>query len=179
MVIRTERGVVAVRLIALAVLFGAFALFLWVMLPPKYVPWGVAAVVVTWLYLTRSLLYIFVTGTAFILTERGLLAHIGSVDFVAWDEIESARIAYHGAVDIDLDVSDMETVLARLSVVRRALLRSSIKQGGKPGLAASFGEGGAVRLLDLIQQRIDLRDTGRAGSTKPLPARPLFEELDP
>ncbi|MEX2152555.1 MAG: hypothetical protein WD825_04400 [Gemmatimonadaceae bacterium] len=171
--IRTARTVVAVRLIILAILFGAFALFAWVMLPPKYALWGVAAVIMTWLYLVRSLLRIFVTGTAFVLTDRGLLAHVGSVDFVAWEEIEDARIAMHGAVEgIDLDVNDVEAVVARLSVVRRALLRSHIRQGGKLGLAASFGVGGAEYLLELIRQRINLREGDVA---KPARARYSLE----
>jgi hypothetical protein len=59
---------------------------------------------------------------------------------------------------IKLDLGDIETVLARLSVFRRALLRWYIKlYGEKPNLYASFGEGGAKRLLQLIRQRIDVR----------------------
>ena len=186
MVIRTERRVVAIRLIVMAVLFGAFSVFLWVMLPKQYVPWAIAFGALTWLWVCGHLLRMLATGTAFILTDRGLFAHIpgfdiGAVDFVAWDEIDNANIVSHGGPDVvELELRDIQTVLARQSAFRRAFLRSTFKQHGwKTSLFASFGEGGAARLLQLIQPRIAVRDAGRAGRTKPLPARPLVGGLDP
>lgn len=156
MVIRTERKVVAFRLILSAVIMAAIAGSLYLEVPEEYSPWVVGFVVVGWLCFVSSLLRIFATGTAFILTDRGLLAHVGDIDFVAWGEIENAHIVSGGGPEvIKLDLRDSETVLARLSVFRRALLRWYIKRyGEKPSLYASFAEGGAVRLLPLIQQRI-------------------------
>jgi hypothetical protein len=175
-VISTARTVVGLRLALLGVVFGAFALFVWIMVPEKYAPWAVAFVVLAWLYLVRSLLHIFITGQALVLNDRGLLAHVGSVDFVAWSEIDNAHIVADGPGDwIELDVNDVEAVLSRLPVHRRAFLRWHIKQGGKPGVASSFGEGGSSLLLELIRARVG---PGRGGAASPMDARPSLESPD-
>jgi hypothetical protein len=164
MVIRTERKVVVFRLMLSATIMGALSIWLYLKVPEEYSPWAVGFVAVMWLYVVRPLFRIFATGTAFTLTDRGLLAHVGDIDFVAWGEIEKAYIgSYGGAGVIKLDLRDIGTVLARLSVFRRALLRWYIKlYGEKPNLYASFGEGGAERLLQLIRQRIDVRKNSKA-----------------
>jgi hypothetical protein len=171
-VIRTDRRAVLFRLLLSAVLIGAISFTLWIVAPGKYFPWLLGGVVVMWLYLVGSLLRVFVTGTAFVLTERGLLAHVGDVGFVAWDEIDNARIDSSGVVEtIELDLNETQAVLGRLSVLRRVLLRWYIKNGGLPSLAASFGEGGAEHLLALMRPRIN---PSRGDIARPVHARPSF-----
>ena len=126
-------------------------------LPKEYFPWVFGFWAAFFLFFVRPLFRILITGTAFTLTDRGLIANIGDIDFVAWSEIENATIGnYGGAKLITLDLRDIDTVVARLPWLRRIYFGWYFKSyGGKPNLYASFGEGGADRLLQLIRQHID------------------------
>ena len=164
--IKSERKVVVFRLIVSTVIVAALSVWLYFYVSEKYFPLAIGFVWATWLYVTKSLLRVLVTGIAFILTDKGLIAYVGDIDFVAWDEIESAYTgSVGGAKVVQLDIRNIDTVLARLTMFRRHILRWYMaNSGGKPNLYASFAKGGAVGLLQLIQPRISLRATERAGS---------------
>lgn len=181
-VLRANRGLVAIRLALGIAVIAAGAYFLIYLAYPEFAPWAIPGlVVISTYFLFAPQLRLLLTGTAIILTDQGLLARIGDVDFVAWDEISGARIQRWGGLKaIALDLRDPEAVLGRMSPIRRVVLRFYMKTyDGKPMLYGSFVQGGAEHLLQLIQQRLDLRHPERAGSARPLPVRPSFGTVGP
>jgi hypothetical protein len=123
---------------------------------PQHFQICLAAISIVYLYSVIPLVRMLITGTAVIVTDRGLLDRTGGVNFVAWDEINGVQVqSCAGLTKIALDLRDAEGVLGRMSLFGRILLRFYMKRyGGKPNLTASFVEGGAEPLVRLIQERI-------------------------
>lgn len=161
-VLRANRGLVAAWLALGVALIAAFSFFSYLTEPEVAslaIPLLVIAIpllVITSTYIFAPLLRLFFTGNAIILTEQGLLCRVGDVDFVAWGEIRGADLqSSAGLLAIALDLRDPEAVLGRLSPSRRWILRCYMKRsGGKPMIYASFVQGGAEHLLQLIRERI-------------------------
>lgn len=180
-VLKANRGLVAFRLsLGIAVIAAGSYVLIYLDFP-QFAALVIPLVAIIFTYFAFApLLRLLLTGTAVILTDQGLLARIGDVDFVAWGEISGARLQkYGGQKAVALDLRDPEAVLGRMSPIRRVVLRFYMKSGGKPMLYGSFVQGGAGHLLQLIQQRIDLRHLERAGSARPVPARPSLGTLRP
>ncbi len=178
-VLKANRGLVAFRLSLGIAVIAAGSYLLIYLVYPQFALFAIPLLVIFMTYIAfgpgiRGLL----TGTAIILTDQGLLDRIGDVDFVGWGEIGGARIQRYGGVKVvELDLRDPEAVLGRMSPIRRVFLRFHMKRGGKPVLYGALVQGGAEHLLQLIRQRLDLRHPERAGSARPLPARPLVGTL--
>jgi hypothetical protein len=155
-VLRANRGRAAFRLVLGVVVLAVSSYFSVYLVYPEGAPVIIPCVVIIVTYAAFApLLRLLLTGEAIILTDEGLLARIGDVDFVAWPEIEAVEIEEYGHQNaVALHLRDPKAVLGRLSPVRRMLLRHHMKKGGHPLLYGSFVEGGAEHLLELIQKRI-------------------------
>ena len=129
---------------------------------PRAFPSVLVFFAVIWVYTLHPLVRLLLTGKAIVLTDQGLIDRTGGLEFVRWAEIREARIRpYMGLKLVELGLTDLDAVLARLPVVRRVLLRYSIRTGSVgPYLKASFAQGGADALMRVIEQHAP-------GSTSP------------
>ena len=108
------------------------------------------------LYFMWPVFRAFATGIAVTITQRGITSYVGGVEFVAWEEIQGARASsFWGTSRVELDLRNQDAVLARVKGIRGWSLRVSVKRYGiKPGIAASFVEGGPEAVLGAIGERV-------------------------
>jgi hypothetical protein len=108
------------------------------------------------LYLLWPILRAFATGVALEITDRGIMSHVGSVTFVAWEEIQDARLgSWWGTPQVELELRDSETVLARVGGFRGWSLRKAVKKYGmRPAIAASLVQGGPEAVLSAIRAKV-------------------------
>ena len=153
---KVNKWAVLFQLGLLVISLSAFGLWLRYQDPMYFAP----VMALLGIYLTWAMwpvLCLLVSGTALVLTNRGLVNKTGSFTFVAWDEIRGARLRRKLLLFdvIELDLRDTEPMLQRLGVVRRYLMRSYLnKYQGKPTIQVSFVQVAPEMLLDTILQKI-------------------------
>src|SRR5262245_47143367 len=91
---------------------------------------------------------------AVLVTSRGLVDRTSGLGFIAWEEIRGATLyPFMGRTLVALNLTDTQSVVARLPTLQRWALRFYLKSPGTtPTLAAPFVEGGPEALLRVINE---------------------------
>src|SRR5213594_4090118 len=122
-VLPADRGIILTRLLLALAFFVVFSILL-SRRDPKTFPFILAFVAIVSLYTLYPLVRLLLSGDAILVTDEGLIDRTGALDFVRWSEIRGALVKpYMGLKLVELQLNDRDAVLARLSPVRRGLLR--------------------------------------------------------
>jgi hypothetical protein len=153
-VIPVNRPAVLSMLLQLMVVLSALGW--WSARTTRYGVFGTALAGVIVLYIVWPAIRACFTGVAVVFTERGVVNFTGGVTFVAWHEIEDARIGvWHGTKQVDLVLRDQDAVLQRLGWLRGSLTRSALKRyGAKPSIQARYAKGGAEAVLAEVLKKL-------------------------
>lgn len=108
------------------------------------------------LYVLYFPVRMLMTGTAIVMTSRGLIDYSTGLGFIGWDEIRGARAtSYMGSAMVALDLENPLKVIERLPAIRAWTWRLYLKTpGNRLSLAAAFVEGGQDAVLRAIREHI-------------------------